>query len=370
MQRTPLPFAPGKRSFLRYKNGSTAARFAPVDVSRGTKPTGSTWRMNPIPSVVDPGWTSQHNISCNASKTGFPLTRGCRQFEPIACQEGSGAHPWSPIPGYEHAGPEVMGKCSGNLINAAVVDYVVIPKTLEAGEYVVGFRWDCEETAQVTIRFFPQQDSRIFLPITHLHGNTAQVWQQCGDVTVALQKTAAATAAARATTTIIKTEDESVEPLQALSVMREKVRPAEGSVHVASASLVPVEWDKAANWATIERTARTAAAKGARLVLLSEGFLEGYVIMDVNTKNETFDALPTASQQAVLRRFIQIGEPDNGTYIAKARALSKELKIFLQFGFLHRIGGKVYNAVALFDDDGDVVNLYHSECTAARNCFI
>ena len=65
---------------------------------------------------------------------------------------------WSPIPGYGRAGPEVMGKCSGNQINAVVVDRVVIPAHVPAGAYVVGFRWDCEETAQI--------------------------WSSCGDVTI------------------------------------------------------------------------------------------------------------------------------------------------------------------------------------------
>lgn len=42
-----------------------------------------------------------------------------------------------------------MGPCSGNLINAVIVDHVLIPHDLPPGDYVVGFRWDCEETAQV-----------------------------------------------------------------------------------------------------------------------------------------------------------------------------------------------------------------------------
>ena len=33
-----------------------------------------------------------------------------------------------------------MGRCSGNLINAAIVDSVVVPKGLASGDYVVGFR--------------------------------------------------------------------------------------------------------------------------------------------------------------------------------------------------------------------------------------
>ena len=150
MQRTPLAFA-GK-SYLRYNDGSTGPLFEGVDVSTGTRPTGSTWRMNPVPPIVDPAWTDTPKELCNTTATGFPLSLGCRQFVSPACEEGQGSHgtvPWKPIPGYGRAGPEVMGPCSGNLINAVIVDHVLIPHDLPPGDYVVGFRWDCEETAQV-----------------------------------------------------------------------------------------------------------------------------------------------------------------------------------------------------------------------------
>ena len=163
MQRNPLPFAPGIKSFLRYNNGTAAAPFTPVDVSTGTHPANSTWRQNPLPLIVDPTWTDptmKASEGCTTSKSGFPTSLGCRQFDPIACEEDAAGLrlPWGSIPGFGNAGPEVMGSCSGNQINAAIVDKVVIPTHLPAGSYVVGFRWDCEETAQV--------------------------WSSCGDVTV------------------------------------------------------------------------------------------------------------------------------------------------------------------------------------------
>ena len=40
-----------------------------------------------------------------------------------------------------------------------IVDDVIIPEGLTAGEWVLGFRWDCEESHQV--------------------------WQSCSDVTIA-----------------------------------------------------------------------------------------------------------------------------------------------------------------------------------------
>ena len=53
--------------------------------------------------------------------------------------------------------PEFL-KISPNNKIPAIVDKVKVPADLPAGDYVVGWRWDCE--------------------------HTAQVWSGCGDVTV------------------------------------------------------------------------------------------------------------------------------------------------------------------------------------------
>ena len=41
------------------------------------------------------------------------------------------------------------GWCSGDWTLGMVSDKVVIPDDLKPGKYVVSWRWDCEETAQV-----------------------------------------------------------------------------------------------------------------------------------------------------------------------------------------------------------------------------
>ena len=42
-----------------------------------------------------------------------------------------------------------MGRCSGGWADGVIVDELVIPGTVAAGKYVLGFRWDCEQTSQV-----------------------------------------------------------------------------------------------------------------------------------------------------------------------------------------------------------------------------
>ena len=57
----------------------------------------------------------------------------------------------------------MVGVCSGDWTGGVIVDVVRIPADLTPGAYVLGWRWDCEESTQV--------------------------WASCADVTI----TAAAT---------------------------------------------------------------------------------------------------------------------------------------------------------------------------------
>lgn len=42
------------------------------------------------------------------------------------------------------------GTCSGRFPwDVSIVDELVVPAYLEPGEYILGFRWDCEATAQI-----------------------------------------------------------------------------------------------------------------------------------------------------------------------------------------------------------------------------
>lgn len=109
--------------------------------------------MNPIPRI-DNRYDMKVDRMPNCEGKGFPQgpgpngSTGCRQFVSPACDEDI---PWHPVPGLE-AWPNgkgaIEGKCSGDFISGSIVDYVVVPKGLAPGKYVVGFRWDCEETVR------------------------------------------------------------------------------------------------------------------------------------------------------------------------------------------------------------------------------
>mmetsp|Transcript_70784 Transcript_70784/g.170957 ORF Transcript_70784/g.170957 Transcript_70784/m.170957 type:complete len:466 (+) Transcript_70784:80-1477(+) len=134
-RRTPLDFV-GKAA-LRW-DGDVAGQLAfdPValgwQTDQGTVPAGSSWRKNPIPTVLWEREGPSFEPLCSESEA-------CRGYQ----VHGGGA------PG-EHA-----CRCSGHsnggplLPNLEMVDRVRIPATLRPGPYVLQWRWDCEESDQV-----------------------------------------------------------------------------------------------------------------------------------------------------------------------------------------------------------------------------
>lgn len=124
------------------------------------------------------------------------------------------------------------------------------------------------------------------------------------------------------------------------------------SIRIASASVIPKKWDKAANWIRIERLVREAALEGdANVVVTPEGALDGYVINEVN-------AATGKAKEALVERFIKLAEPLDGPYIKRAFKLSDELNIFLVLGFLELDAGTTFNTCILIDPDGDIVGKY------------
>merc|ERR1711924_325603 len=117
--KTPLDFV-GKQRY-EWVNGETF-EFDGVYVTEGTLPEGSMWARNPIPRN-------------DYKQTG-------KGFEP-SCVENKGCIP--------NKGGDSGCKCSGmwGPYDLQIVDKVVIPKDLPSGEYVLGWRWDCEESSQV-----------------------------------------------------------------------------------------------------------------------------------------------------------------------------------------------------------------------------
>lgn len=118
----------------------------PIFVDEGTWPEGSTWARDPIPRINDDN-AGLHDPSSCPGPTGRSGP-GCLQFPPPC--------PWDhgmlncTTPGCHGNG---MGACSSDWVVGLISDHVFVPKDLTPGDYVLSWRWDCEETAQVIVLF-------------------------------------------------------------------------------------------------------------------------------------------------------------------------------------------------------------------------
>ena len=114
-------------------------------------------------------------------------------------------------------------------------------------------------------------------------------------------------------------------------------------VRVGAVVAEPARGDKAANAALAEELVARCASDGAEIVVLPEGFLEGYVVNQ-----------PEMTPQ----RFLELAEPLDGPYVARFRALARRLGIWLLACFAEREGGACYNAALLINSDAGMVGRY------------
>jgi len=119
------------------------------------------------------------------------------------------------------------------------------------------------------------------------------------------------------------------------------------SVRVAGIVLKWIRADKEANFRRIEPMIRKAAAGGAKIVVTTECFLDGYAIADKSIALETYRAL---------------GEPiPEGRYFRRLTALADGLDIHLVAGMLEADGKERYNTAVLIGPDGRLIGKYHKQ---------
>ncbi len=146
----PLEFDRSKQALLM--NNGTRYPLKGIFVGGDiTWPRNSTWARNPVPR--------QGEFSAGAMRPNKTSTAGYTEFPPPCPWDCSG-QPDCPDPGSaDHPGTqESYAGCSGDWRGGQIVDTVRIPANIEPGQWVLGFRWDCEETSQV--------------------------WQSCADITI------------------------------------------------------------------------------------------------------------------------------------------------------------------------------------------
>lgn len=114
-----------------------------------------------------------------------------------------------------------------------------------------------------------------------------------------------------------------------------------GAPLVVAVTQFSCSWDLEANLATAERVVRSAAAQGARLVLLQELFATPYFCIEQDP--QYFELAQSATNSALLQRFA---------------ALARELKVVLPISFFERANHVYFNSVAIADADGHVLGVY------------
>lgn len=118
-QANPLSFV-GDAQWLQFgADESNRAEIRARRTNNGTIPEGSQWTRNPIPA-------------CGGSGTGD-------------CSDPQFSPPSVPL---SFPTPVGFSGMSGRLDGWHIVDKVYVPK-LEPGRYVLSWRWDCEQSAQV-----------------------------------------------------------------------------------------------------------------------------------------------------------------------------------------------------------------------------
>merc|ERR1719453_797476 len=137
-QEIPIPFAGNSKVMM--SNG-TMLKLKSVFVSEGTLPAGSTWQMLGIPDTNYYRPTTEDGAIPDGSQPTVGQTTVEGFAFPPPCDE-----PVSPA----EFGLLSQGRCSGQWMNnITIYDQLRIPADLEPGEYVLGFRWDCETAAQI-----------------------------------------------------------------------------------------------------------------------------------------------------------------------------------------------------------------------------
>jgi len=124
-QQMPLQFA-GDMQWVQYGEDGEKVEFLANRTTVGTFPPGSQWTKDPIPACgsLDGGW--YEGAGCTESGTQFP----------------------PPAPGLAGYGENYLAPGEPEF-KFTIMDKVQVPSDIIPGDYVLSFRWDCEQTSQI-----------------------------------------------------------------------------------------------------------------------------------------------------------------------------------------------------------------------------
>lgn len=152
-QKHHLQFV-GNESWIQFGDDEMNRTAIPASrVSQGTNPAGSQWTKNPIPACGGeaggaPGGGQHVPFWNDCSKAQFePPLKGLvtphPKWAPVSGLYGFGAGAWT-----SQTDPMEF-KFWADRFNFNIIDHVQVPSDLTPGDYVLGFRWDVEQTPQI-----------------------------------------------------------------------------------------------------------------------------------------------------------------------------------------------------------------------------
>ncbi len=147
-QENPLDFATDTTKIRYYDGSRDPFMINATTTSKGTFPEGSQWRKNPIPMC-----NCDIGVGCGKGKGSretkpYPNSYLKPGQEPKICDTGI-MFPSSWDDGVGTGFDYSVGVYGFGAFMFTMTDTVKVPETLESGQYVLSWRWDCEQTPQV-----------------------------------------------------------------------------------------------------------------------------------------------------------------------------------------------------------------------------
>ncbi|MDA4121811.1 MAG: carbon-nitrogen hydrolase family protein [Thaumarchaeota archaeon] len=113
-------------------------------------------------------------------------------------------------------------------------------------------------------------------------------------------------------------------------------------LRVAAISMKADKWKVEENADKMERLFRRAGRLGAKVAVITEGALQGYVVMEAIKSPKRAE------------KMLAISEQPEGPHNLRFGQLAKDLGMCICLGLSERVGGDVYNAALFIDDQGRI----------------